>query len=205
MILNPKYVSFRGLAVDDPEIVGRLPTEYRSLLGEANGFILFDGGLHIRGACVQPEWHSLRRAWEGENAIHSLFPAIHRDDVPFGQDCLGDQFILRDGIVYRLAAETGDLSSLGVGLSGFLEEAQRRPIGYLHLEPLVQFNREQGRYLVPGELLSAYPLFCMAEAADGVHLEAVPALKWISFLAYVAGQLARLPDGTKVNFKFVDK
>jgi len=45
----------------------------------------------------------------------------------------------------------------------------------------------------------------MAEAADGVHLEAVPALKLVSFLAYVAGQLASLPDGTKVEFKFVDK
>ena len=118
---------------------------------------------------------------------------------------MGDQFILREGMVHRLAAETGDLSSLALGLSAFLEEAQRRPIAYLHLEPLVQFHREGGRYLTPGELLSAYPLFCTAEAADGVHLEAVPALKLVSFLAYVAGQLASLPDGTKVEFKFVDK
>jgi len=191
--------------MDDPEILGGLPADYRCLLGEANGFIMFDGGLHIRGACLQPEWHSIRRRWEGELALHSLFPAVRDDDVPFGEDCMGDQFILRQGVVHRLAAETGNLSSWNVSLSDFLEEAQKHPIGYLHLEPLIQFRREQGRYLAPGELLSAYPFFCMAESANGVHLEAVPALKWVSFLAYVAGQLAKLPDGTKVEFKFVDK
>ena len=52
--------------------------------------------------------------------------------------------------------------------------------------------------------MSAYPLFCMAEAADGVHLEPAPALKLVSFLACVAGQLANLPDGAKVTYKFVD-
>jgi hypothetical protein len=205
MTLNPKYISFRGPAMDDQEIFGRLPADYRYLLGEANGFIMFGGGLHIRGVCLQPEWHSLRRVWEGEFALHSLFPAVRPDDVPFGEDCMGDQFILREGVVHRLAAETGGLSSLNVGLPGFLEEAQKSPIDYLHLEPLLQFHEEQARYLLPGELLSAEPLFCMAEAANGVDLEAVPALKWISFLAYVAGQLAKLPDGTKVQFKFVDE
>ena len=205
MNLNPKYLSFRGPPVDDSEILDRLPSDYRYLLGDTNGFIMFDGGLHIRGACLQPEWHSLRNAWEGEHALHSLYPSVLPQDVPLGEDCMGDQFILREGVVHKLAAETGGLSSLGVSLTAFLEEAQKHPLDYLALHPLVQFHREQGRYLHPGELLSAVPLFCMAESGARVHLEAVPSQKWVSFLAYVADQLAKLPNGTKVRFKFVDK
>jgi hypothetical protein len=205
MTLNPKYLSFRGPPVDDSEILDRLPSDYRYLLGDTNGFTMFDGGLHIRGACLQPEWHSVRKAWEGEHALHLLYPSVLPQDVPLGEDCMGDQFILRQGIVHKLAAETGALSSLGVSLTAFFEEAQKHPVDYLALHPLIQFHREQGRYLHPGELLSAEPLFCMADSGKGVHLEAVPSQKWISFLAYVAGQLAKLPNGTKVRFKFVDK
>ncbi len=47
-------------------------------LARPTGFIMFDGGLHIRGACIQPKWHSLRKAWEGEFALHLLYPTVGR-------------------------------------------------------------------------------------------------------------------------------
>jgi hypothetical protein len=202
--LDPKHITFRGPPMDDPEMLSRLPADLRRLLTEVNGFILFDGGLHIRGACLQPDWHSLRKVWEGELALPDLYTRVQYEDVPFGEDCLGDQFLLRDGIVYRLAAETGELSSLNSGLFAFLDEAQKDPVNYLNLQPLLQFQREQGRSIKPGELLDAYPLFCTAESANGVDLKAVPALKRLSFLAHVAAQISKLPDGAKIQIKFVD-
>jgi hypothetical protein len=90
MNLNLKYVSFRGPPADDPKTLARLPADDRYLLGEANGFVMIDGSLHVRRACLQPPWHSLRVAWEGEFALHSLYPAIRPEDVAFGQDCMGD-------------------------------------------------------------------------------------------------------------------
>lgn len=204
MNVDPKYVTFRGPPISDPGTLARLPQDLRQLLANANGFIMFDGGLHIRGACLEPEWHSLRKVWEGELALSSLYPVIHTEDVPFAEDCMGDQFILRNEIVHRLAAETGQLSSLGIGVFAFLDEAQKSPLEFLCLHPLVQFQREQGHFISPGELLDANPFFCMAESGTGVHLEAVPALERLSFLAHVAGQISKLPDGTKIQFKFVD-
>lgn len=204
MNLNLKHVNFQGPPVDDVKILGQLPEDLRQVLTEMNGFVMFDGGLHIRGACLQPEWHSLRKVWEGELALSSLYPVVRPEDVPFGEDCLGDQFILRDGIIHRLAAETGELSSLDVNLFAFLDQAQKNPIEYLTLHPLIQFQREQGHFIKPGELLDANPLFCMEESGAGVHLEAVPALERLSFLSHVAGEIAKLPDGAKIQFKFVD-
>jgi hypothetical protein len=95
-------LTYSGAAISDPDIINEAPEAYRRLLRQVNGFIAFDGGLHIRGAVKVPKWHSLRGAWKGDLALHKLFPELTESDIPFGQDYLGDQFILRDGTVFRM-------------------------------------------------------------------------------------------------------
>ena len=108
----------------------------------------------MRGACREPAWHSLRE-----------------DDIPFAEDAVGDQWILRGDQVLRLAAETGDVEPLGLGL-----------------HPLLQLHQEGGR-LEPGQLISVYPPFCTKESADGVSLRPVPADECHAFLWSLAEQL----------------
>jgi hypothetical protein len=100
-----------GPPIDDPEMFERLLAEYRDLLARANGYVAYHGGLHVRGACLAPEWHSLRAACDGERAVHRLWPVVSLSDVPFAEDALGDQFVLRGAQVHRLSAETGELES----------------------------------------------------------------------------------------------
>ena len=153
----------------------------------------------MRGACSAPEWHSLRAAWEGPRALHRLFPVLRPEDVPFGEEALGDQFVLREGVVHRLRAETGELESLRVDLPDFDAAVRRDPVEYLGLHPLEQF-RAEGGVLAPGQLLSAYPPFCATESGGGVSLRAVPAGDRLGFLASLAAQLRDLPDGTALEF-----
>jgi hypothetical protein len=141
---------FTGPPIDDQQILAFLPATLRALLLRANGYIAYHGGLHVRGACVRPEWHSLRAAWFGDEAIHRLFPAVADDDIPFAEDALGDQFILRAGVVNRLDAENGTIESLGVDLVEFDRRVRADPIGYLHLQPLERF-RAEGGVLEPGQ------------------------------------------------------
>jgi hypothetical protein len=68
--------SYLGPAIDDTEFLARLPQEISSALQSKNGFIAAGGGFHVRGACLRPAWHSIRAAWEGEFALHRLFPAV---------------------------------------------------------------------------------------------------------------------------------
>jgi len=180
-----------------------LPADYRGLLEQINGFIQFGGGLHIRGACLQPVWHALAPVWSGSQAFSTRYPSVAPSDIPFGQDALGDQFLLRDGLVYRLAAETGEIEALDRGLFAFLEAAQADPVEYLALQPLLRFEREGGA-LRPGELLSVYPPFCTAESAGGVSLRAVPAMERIAFLAELAEQLRGVPEQGQVRIKLGD-
>jgi len=191
-----------GPPVDDPEMLDRLPTEYRDLLARANGYVAYHGGLHVRGACLTPEWHSLRAAWDGERAVHRLWPAISPDDVPFAEDALGEQFVLRGGDVCRLAAETGELESLGVDLVGFDAAVRADPVEYLTLAPLEAF-RAGGGVLLPGQLLSVYPPFCTDSAVVSRSFRAVAAADRLEFLSSLAAQLRGLPDGSVVKFDIV--
>lgn len=157
----------------------------------------------MRGACRTPAWHALGRAWCGEAALHRSYPALRPSDVPFGQDAVGDQFILRDGRVHRLDGETGALADLGVGLHDFLAAVTADPVETLALHPLLQFQREGGA-LAPGQLLNVYPPFCTAEAAAGVSLRAVAAEERLGFLARFAAHLAGRGDGDRVRLRVTD-
>jgi len=197
------HVTFTGPVIDDQDLLDQLPKALAGLLRHRNGFIQFHGGLHVRGACREPAWHSLRDAWLGENAFHRLYPEVTPKDVPFAEDCVGDQFLLREGTVWRLFAETGETESLEMTLSQFLESAQNDPIEELGLQPIMQFQQEGGT-LEPGQLLAAYPPFCTEEAEDGVSVSAVPSGERHRLLAEFAAKFRELPDGGQLDVEVTD-
>lgn len=189
--------SFVGPPVNDCDVLSRLPSDYAASLRETNGFIGFDGGLHVRGACTAPSWHSLRVAWEGETSLEKLYPAVHDSDIPFAQDCFGDQFLIRKGHVIRLYSETGQIEPLSMTFQEFFEKADADPIGFLSLEPLVRFNSHGGT-LLPGQLLSVYPPFCVKEGSER-SLKAIPMAERIGSLADFARQIREVPDGQAIR------
>lgn len=188
-----------GPPIDDPAMLERVPATLRDLLARANGYVAYDGGLHVRGACLAPAWHALREAWDGPDAYHRLYPALSARDIPFAEDALGDQLLLRDDVVHRLSAETGELDSLGLDLADFDAAVREDPVGVLSLAPLERFLAEGGR-LEPGQLLDVYPPFCMApsEGVD-VSLRAIAAADRKRWLASLARQIRTLPEGAAVE------
>jgi len=189
---------YLGPPIDDPEILASLSSELTHLLRRANGYVAYNGGLHVRGACHDPKWHSLRSAWLGPAALHRLFPVLASSDIPFGEDALGHQFIIRDGVVHRLDAEVGELESLAVDLADFDAAARSDQVEYLRLQPLERFRAEGGS-LEPGQLLSVYPPYVFQESASNVSLRAIPASDRIAFLAHLAASIRDLPDGARVS------
>jgi hypothetical protein len=189
-----------GPPVDDNDLLGKLPSSLRSLLVQINGFVLRGGALHVRGAVSEPRWHSLREIWSGPAALHRLYPEVLESDVPFAQDCVGDQFALRDGSVYRLEAETGVMQELSPNLPEFLRSASSDPMNFLQAHPLAEHGP-----LEPGFLLHAYPPFCTAEAKAGVSLRGVPAEELISWHAELSAKLSGVPDGGRIRFELTDE
>jgi hypothetical protein len=186
-------ITWRGGSIEDAEILKELPADYARILCETNGFILRNGALHIRGACIEPEWHSLRNAWRGTNAFHKLYSSVQKTDIPFAQDQLGDQFLLRNKEVFRLMAETGDLEQAAENLEEFFQRVTEDTEGFL--------NVSSNHPLLPGDLLLAYPPFVFAEAAEGPLLKPLKACEVILFHADLARRIRDLPEGGTIEFK----
>lgn len=197
------HITYTGPAIDDEATLARLPRPLADHLTQINGYIQFHGGLHVRGACLAPAWHSLRDAWEGETAFHQLYPDVKPSDVPFAEDCLGDQFLLRGGQVWRLFAETGELESLEVNFKEFLQEVAKDAVEFLGFHPLMEYEKDGGQ-LKPGQLLAAYPPFCTEEAEDGVTVSAVPTDERRRFLADFAAKVNDLPDDGQIDVNVKD-
>lgn len=193
-------ITYEGPPIDDPETLALLPADLRNLLEQINGFIQFGGGLHVRGACTEPAWHSIKEAMSGELALHERYPNVLPIDIPFAQDAVGDQYLLRDGMVYWLYGETGDMESLRTGLIEFFEAAQKAPDQYLGLQLLRQFV-EGGGTLQPGELLHVYPPLCTVEAKSGVSVTAVPAAERLKFLGQFAAQVRGVSAGGQIDMR----
>jgi hypothetical protein len=192
-------VTWQGPEIDDAEILSQLPTDLAMLLKSINGFQQFGGGFHLRGACLKPAWHSLRHAWESEDAFHRHYRSMEKTDIPFAQDALGDQYFLRSGIVYRLSAECDEADSLDVDLHEFLEQVQKDPVDTLNLIPLQNFWESEGK-LQPGQLLSVMPPFVVAQDDTEYSYRAIDALDRLGFLADLARQIRDLPDGASITF-----
>lgn len=190
--MNPEHRTWVGGDSDDQALLGELPDDLRAVVASPAGFILHHGAIHFRGCVSGPAWHSLREAWHGEHAFHRLYPGVFETDIPFAQDQLGDQYLLRGIEVFRLDAETGDVSRFAADLETFLAGIAGDITEYLN----VGLDHE----LPPGRLLHAYPPFCMAESGRGASLRAVPADELILFHADLARQIRDVPDGGKVTF-----
>jgi len=193
-------LTYRGAAIDDVDIIDRLPMDLQQLLAQRNGFVAFRGGLHVRGACTTPAWHSLRAVMEGPESFAERYRVVKRGDVPFAQNVFGDQFILRGNAVQRLDAYADTLAPIAADLTGFFALVQQDPIETLALGHLAQFEGS-GETLRPGELLMEWPPFVVEGSEKGVTLRRIPVADRLEFLADIARQLRGVADGTKVEFK----
>jgi hypothetical protein len=198
---NTSYV---GPSFDDQSaIVDLLPPELIDLLKRTNGFIRYSGGLHVRGVCNSPEWHSLEAVIDGALALSKAYPAVEHTDIPFAQDCVGDQFVLRRNKVCKLFSETGEIENYDMDLSQFLEDAASNPVEFLGLEPLLGLEQDGGS-LQPGQLIHVYPPFCTAESGNGVSLKPVPVEEALKYLSDLANQITNLGEGDQLEIKVID-
>jgi hypothetical protein len=192
---------FVGPPIDDWDILTRLPSALAETLRMKNGFVSDDSAIHVRGACNEPEWHSLRYAWDGPHSLHELFPSVQVTDIPIAEDCFGDQYLLRDHLVAHLSGESGELEVLPMGWDEFIAHAKRPPVDFLGAQELQRFHREGGT-LSPGQSLSVYPPF-VARSETPRSLRAILRLERILWLADFARQIRSIPDGGQIKIRVV--
>ncbi|MBT2558155.1 hypothetical protein J7E24_10195 [Hymenobacter sp. ISL-91] len=194
-----KGLLYTGGELTDLATLAQLPTYLQAFLRAQNGVVAYFGGLHIRGCVAAPGWHALAPVWQGERALWRTYGELRKSDIPFGQDCVGNQFLLRGDAVLLLDTETGELADLDVDFKHFLFGAEKFPVDALGLEPLRTFQ-QAGGMLQPGQLLSLYPPLCIATNATAPPVaKPVPVATRLAWLADFHRQIKDLPDGQAVT------
>ena len=157
MSMEFKGVTFQSIEPLDQGLLARLPEDLQDFYRDCNGLVAFNGGLHIRSCTQNDSWTSLGRYWKGEKALHEVYPNLLSSDIPFAQDCVGDQFFMRDDTVWLLSSETGEVMDMEVDLDEFLEISIEDPVEYLAMEALVHHLDSEGAlelgflvHVVPG-------------------------------------------------------
>lgn len=195
-------VTFQGPPLEDPNVLQGLPPELFEVLWQVNGFVAYAGGLHVRGFVDEPSWHSFAHYHSGEMALRNIYSQIREYDLPFGQDFLGNQFLLRDSEVFRLRADTGEVTSLRVDLAGFFDATKANPVEYLSLELLALFHEQNGG-LEPGQLVHTMPPLCLKRPDKKLAMKAVDADNAIAFSANFAKQISEAPEGVEVKLELL--
>ncbi len=180
-------MEFKGITFlcEDPideQLLERLPGDLQDFYRSSNGLVAFNGGLQVRSCTTTHAWHSLGLYWQGENALHKVYPNLLISDIPFAQDCVGDQFFLRDDMVWLLSTETGEVIEMEVDLDEFLETSIEDPVDYLAMEPLVSYLDLHGA-LEAGHLVHVVPGLSLDLPEDTTyHLDSLPVqarLDWL--------------------------
>lgn len=187
-----KDITYLGSEIDDLDTYNLLPDYLKDFYLNNNGLIAYNGGLHIRGCANFPEWHSLKEYWFGKMKLSHLFSTININDIPFAQDCFGDQYIIRNNKLGRVLAEIDEFQDLKIVFCEFLHQVTSNVYEFLAIENISQFN------LKPNQLINAFPPFCM-DIKQRI-LKPIDLTKRITFLSEFSKQIKNLPDGTNIQF-----
>jgi hypothetical protein len=173
-------------------------TPHRRLLERANGAYLHDHALHLLGACAEPSSHSLA-AWNAPATWRDAYGGLADGLVFFAEDAFGDQFAYagRGGEVVCFEAELGRVVPVAASFADWLDLMAQHPASLLPLE-VVAAQRAQGRPLVAGVQLFAYPPLFSPESQEAVDIGHVDAVEAMRFRGSLARQIRDLPVGTRV-------
>jgi len=190
-------VIWTGKSISD-KTYDALPKYLQEFYDEINGVIAYEGGLQIRSCSKSPKWNSLYEFWKGDSALYKAYDGMTETDIPFAQDCLGDQYFMRNDQVHLLNSENGAIDNLGIDFWQFIDNCVNDPEDFLDLEPLIDFL-EGGDSLEPGELLHIFPPFSLAESEEGVTIMKLPIEDRMSFLIDLNNQIKNMKDGDTIS------
>ncbi len=197
--MNFKAITYHNTQITDKQTFDGLPSELKEFYREYNGLVICNGGLQFKGCINDPKWISLEDIWTGLSNLHSIYDEVLESDIPFAQDCFGDQYLWRDKQVIRLSSESGDIENLDLTFNQFLDEVIKNPTEFLALESFNQLY-EMDIKLQDGQLMNVYPPF-MFKCDGDRSFKPVPSEEQISFLKSIYTQTKDLPEGQ--SFKIV--
>jgi hypothetical protein len=171
-----------------------LPIEVENYYANSKPLFLYNGLFQIRSPATEPIWNNIFRYWVGDMAFYKSYQSIRPSDVIFAQDGFGDQYFLRDNIVWLLRCESDDSESLNMSFETWLN--------WIDSDPGKNLNMDLDLSLKPGYLFFAFPPFCVADS-EPASIKEIEVDQVIGVHAGFASQIRNTKDGEPIQFKVV--
>ncbi len=183
-------------------VAGDLADPLETLLRTKNGFFAFERALHLFPLGKQTQGYDLER-WNSQELWRNHYSDLLMDGLCFAEDIFGEQFLIREGQIWRFDPETGEQEEHAADLNEWaykILDDDQVEVGSLFAN---DWEYLQGP-LDPEKRLIPRQLFVFGGDFDLENLVALDAVKGMQVRAEVAQQIRDLPDGSRVEVEFTE-
>lgn len=176
--------------------------ELATLLAQKNGFLAFEGALHVFPTGPVLTGYNLEQ-WNSETLWRAAYADVVQDMIFFAEDLFGEQFCIHGTSIWRFNPETGDRKELAPTVEYW---AQRMLKDYQRETGYALAHEWQTRYgpLPLGQRLLPKIPFVAGGAYAIENLYATDGVTGMRVRADLARQIRHLPDGTIIRFQITD-
>ena len=197
--MNLPDIIYENSEITDRETFALMPMELKEFYLDHNGIVAFQGGIQFRGCLTSPIYLSIREIWKGDSNLFETYHEVEEQDIPIAQDAFGDHYLYRDGRIYKLSGETGELDYLHLLFKEFIAEIERNGIEFLIIEPIYDLA-STGINLKPDQMMNVYPPFMMKSKRQR-NFRPVSTSEQIAFLKSLYLQTKDLDEDQQIRIR----
>ena len=182
---------------------GRLGEELLAMLNLKNGFYAFESALQVFPAAHFAQEMTLSR-WNSHGLWKFEYDGIADGKLFFAQEAFGNQFCIFQDQVWFFDAETGNVEFCADSMEGWAEKIlsdYEMQTAY----PFMHHWQKANGSIEPGHRLMPKMPFVLGGDFKLTNLYSLNAVSAMRFRGYLANQIKDLPDGTKIEFKIIDR
>jgi outer membrane protein assembly factor BamB len=141
--------------------------------------------------------------WNSKDLWRSDYGNLADGCLFIGEDIFGGQFCIKEGRIYAFDPETGQLESLAIDISSWLDRVIKDHnvlTGYRLAHAWQQLNGG----LEPGKRLLPKTPFVLGGAFEVHNLYSEDAVTGMRFRGVIAKKIQTLPDGSRVELKVIE-
>jgi len=170
----------------------------KKLLTEKNGFLAFEGALHVFPSGSTACGFSIEQ-WNSQDLWKHAYGDMIGEILFFAEDIFGDQFGIRNGSIYRFKPETAELEKAASSIEGWAGRILSNPNVEVGHGFATHWQKQHRTLLYEERLVPLIP-FVVGGKYDMTNVVVRNCVEGMIDRASIAVQLKDVPDGTKITF-----
>jgi len=176
---------------------GSTEKDLAELLEQRNGFLAFEGALHVFPLGPGAEGYELM-AWNSQELWRFAYDDMASDHLFFAEDVFGEQFSIRADRIWRFNPETGDSEDVAASLEHWAQGILQNYEVETGHKLAHAWQERHGPLPIRERLVPKIP-FVAGGQFDVDNLSSVDAAEGMRYRGHIATQIRDLPNGAQIR------